>query len=314
MKRQSTPISSSMTELLELYKSHLVLGKSEQTVEAFVYDNRKFTGWLADHGVKRAGSIKTAHITRYLSHCRESGKMDSSVVRYLTSIKSFCRFLRKQKVMKEDVTEDVPVPMQKTKPPKVPTRQEMELLLQQPDVATESGLRDRAIMELMYSSGLRATELCELKLADFRNNQITVTCGKGNKTRCVPVTEEAAHWVSLYIEKHRAGASYAERYNNSMNSHLFITEIGSEIQRQLLCKKIVRYAKQAGLQEVTPHTLRHACATHLLDEGADLRLIQEVLGHASINSTQIYTHLSSNTMQKMFHQFHPRRKEAVCIG
>jgi integrase/recombinase XerD len=170
-------------------------------------------------------------------------------------------------------------------------------------VNTESGLRDRAMIELLYSSGLRATEICDLKLNHISDMQVMVKCGKRGKTRTIPMTEQAYQWINTYVEKHRK-----ERFSHDQGL-LFVTLQGKPIRRQFLFLMIKDYVCKADLQEITPHTLRHACATHLLDQGADLRMIQEVLGHSSIASTQRYTHLSSNKMQSMFKQFHPRDKQ-----
>lgn len=297
-----------------MYKAQITLSSSKHTVDAFIHDVTAFVNHLTLTGLRRLGSVKKAHINRYLSQCLEEGKQSSSVNRYLVSIRSFCKFLRREGILKDNITEDIPRMMQKTKAPHVPTREEIELLLEQPDVTTMIGLRDKAMLELLYSSGLRASELCDLKLTDFRENQVIIDCGKGNKTRCVPVTETAKHWIEQYIQKGRTGDSYAEIHNGRLTQSLFITEAGASIKRQLVTVKVMSYAKKAGLSDITAHTLRHACATHLLDQGADLRFIQELLGHAFISSTVIYTHLSSGSMQRMFHQFHPRRKEVVCLG
>jgi site-specific recombinase XerD len=151
---------------------------------------------------------------------------------------------------------------------------------------------------LLYSSGLRASELCALEYEDFKRSSVTVRCGKRSKTRTVPITDEAMDAIMGYIDT----------YRGHEGGWLFQTMLGRQIRRQLLCAIVVEYAKKARVQGVTTHTLRHACATHLLDQGADLRLIQEVLGHSSIASTQRYTHLSSGKMQEMFKQFHPREQ------
>ena len=290
-------ILSWMQESLSEFVAQLALSKSNTTVEAYHYDVAQFMEFLSECKVKRLSVLKPVHVVNYLGKCKQEGKSDSSINRYYMSIRSYCRFLRKSKLVEFDLTEDVTPPRNIQKAPRVPTVDEMDRILVQPNTDTESGTRDRAILVLLYSSGLRATELCDLKIEDFKENGIMVKCGKRSKTRTVPVTVEAAIAINVYIEK----------YRGKSKGYLFLTQMGKPLRRQLLSSTVSRYAKKAGVEDVTTHTLRHACATHLLDEGADLRLIQEVLGHSSIASTQRYTHLSSTKMQEMFQQFHPRR-------
>jgi site-specific recombinase XerD len=202
------------------------------------------------------------------------------------------RYLRIRKIITEDLLLEVPTPRIQKKAPYVPTVSEIEAIL-----AIPASRRDKAILELLYSSGLRASELCDLDIRDTSGFQIMVRCGKGGKTRTVPLTQQAYNTMAEYIQE-----------RGTQPGPLFQTLMQKKLRRQLLSKIVTSYAKKAGIEGVTTHTLRHACATHLLDQGADLRLIQEVLGHSSIASTQRYTHLSSNKMQEMFNKFHPRKK------
>ncbi len=292
-------ILSWMKDSLDKFIAQLSLSKSSPTVGAYRYDVGRFLEYLHSKKVKRMSSIKPTHIIDYLGYCKAGGKSDSSINRYFMSIKSYCRFLRRSKVLEIDLTQDISPPRNNQKAPYVPTKEEVAKILSQPPLNTESGVRDRAILEVLYSSGLRASELCDLKLEDFKQNSILVKCGKRSKTRTVPLTQEAVRAIYAYIQTYRGTAP----------GYLFVTLRGRQIRRQLLCSIVTDYALKAGISSVTTHTLRHACATHLLDEGADLRLIQDVLGHSSIASTQRYTHLSSNKMQEMFQQFHPRKKK-----
>jgi site-specific recombinase XerD len=169
-------------------------------------------------------------------------------------------------------------------------------MLVQVNLDDSAGVRDRAMLELLYSSGLRASELCNLDINDFKYDCVVVREGKRDKTRTIPITQEASSAIKNYL--------YIRGFEEG---NLFLTENRKPVRRQLLFKIVCRYANKAGIKGVTTHTLRHACATHLLDEGADIRLIQEILGHSSLTSTQRYAHLSSNKMQQMFKQFHPRK-------
>jgi integrase/recombinase XerD len=285
-----------MQELLNNYTEQISLSKSKQTVEAYKLDIIRFLEYLQGKGLKRITNLKGQNIVSYLGYQKSLGKGNASVNRYYMAIRSFCRYLRITRVIVEDICLEVSAPMFKQKAPYVPNLCEIEALLATPDLNTLAGRRDKAILELLYSSGLRASELCELEVKDVLGLQITVRCGKRGKTRTIPMTQEASNAIARYMQD-----------RGTQQGALFQTIMGKRIRRQLLCKMVGTYARKAGIEGITTHTLRHACATHLLDQGADLRLIQEVLGHSSIASTQRYTHLSSNKIQEMFKQFHPRK-------
>lgn len=295
MQNQS-PLPNWMSELLDLYRSQLILSKSKPTVDAYTHDIASFLKYMHMKGVRRAAHMKEAMIISYLGHHKSLGKSDSSLNRYYMSIRSFCRFLRRIKALPDDISLDVSAPRCIQKAPVIPSLSEMDSLLDLEDSHSDLRLRDKAILELLYSSGLRASELCDLTLADYCGHQVTIKRGKRGKTRTVPITPSAHESLSQYIE----------HYRGIEPGPLFTTVTGRKMTRQVLSKMVARHTKRAGIQSCTTHTLRHACATHLLEKGADLRLIQEVLGHSSIASTQRYTHLSSTKMQDMFKQFHPR--------
>jgi integrase/recombinase XerD len=293
-----TTISVSLMETLESFLAQLSISKSKMTVEAYKYDVSKFLEFITTKKVKTAKGLQPKHIIDYLGTCKLQGKSEASVGRYFMAIKAYCKHLRRSKVIIVDPTEDVTAPRITQKAPRIPTIAEMDRLLSQPNIKTPCGLRDRAILELVYSSGLRASEVCGLQLHHIGVHSVTISCSKRGKTRTIPLTEQAYSWVKRYMKECREGQRGA----------LFVTVMGKPLRRQLLYTTISEYAKKAKIEEVSPHTLRHACATHLLDEGADLRLIQEVLGHSSIASTQRYTHLSSAKMEAMFMHFHPRKQ------
>ncbi len=290
-------ITSWMSETLEGYEEQLVLSKSATTVAAYRRDVTCFFEYLMKKGVKRLGHVRGDHVISYLGYCKAEGKSDASLNRYYMAIRSYCRYLRKARLIGVDLTDDVTPPRTRLKAPRIPSVHEIERIVTAPGSESESGVRDRAILELLYSSGLRASELCDLELEDFREDSVLVQCGKRGKTRSVPLTGEAARAINDYVD----------RYRGKDAGYLFITMGGKQLRRQLLCKLVCLYAKKAGVDGVTTHTMRHACATHLLDQGADIRMIQEVLGHSSIASTQRYTHLSSNKIMAMFKNFHPRK-------
>lgn len=296
MIRPRTPHLSWAAQSLSDYLAVLKLSKSEPTVMAYKYDIGRFLEYAVEQGVKKASAIKTIHITNYLGFCKDCGKADASINRYYMAIRSYCTHLRKTKIVSFDLAEDVTAPKSLQKPAKVLTREQVEAMINMPDLSTEKGTRDKAILELLYSSGLRVSELCDLDLENFNNGSITVVKGKRGKTRTVPMTDSAT----------QALQSYLDQYRDDTNGPLFLTVYRQRLNRQRVSELAGSYAKKVGVKGVTAHTLRHTCATHLLDAGADIRFIQEVLGHSSIGSTQRYTHLSSNKMQDMFKQFHPR--------
>lgn len=293
--KNRTSILGWMSETLESFTSQLCISKSETTTSCYSVDVMKFLIYLSDRNVKRAKALRSMHVQDYLGKCKSEGKSNSSISRYYMSIRSYSRFLFKNKITDHDFTLDVEPPKYGFKAPRIPTEEEVVAILNAPDTDTEEGIRDRAILELLYSSGLRASELCNVKILDVGNRCITVDFGKGGKTRTVPISRESEKWIKLYV------------VNRRHDSHwLFLTRLGRQMSRQLIFNLVDRYSKKCGVPEVSPHTLRHSCATHLLNRGADLRFIQEMLGHSSIMSTQRYTHLSSQSMNQKFEMFHPR--------
>lgn len=280
-----------MQALLSDYIARILLSKSPKTVQAYTSDVLGLLDYMQSKGIKRIGQVKSQMLVSYLGHQKALGKSDATLNRYCMSIRSFFRYLRTARLIQEDFSLDVPTPRIKQKAPYVPSLCEIGAIL-----AIPTSLRDKAILELLYSSGLRASELCDLDIRDTAGYTILVRCGKGSKTRTVPLTQAAYDTIAAYVQE-----------RGTQSGPLFQTLMGKKLRRQLLSKIVTNYAQKAGIEGVTTHTLRHACATHLLDNGADLRLIQEVLGHSSIASTQRYTHLSSNKIQEMFKQFHPRK-------
>lgn len=287
-----TNLPKSLSSTLSDYEAQLSLSKSKPTVQAYVTDIK---GFMLHSDVKKLGSLKPKHVQSYLGHCKGLGRSDATLNRYYMSLKSFFKWCRKSQLC-HDITEDIDKPKHERTSPRIPSRAEVEHMLSLPADDWE-GIRDRAMMELLYSSGLRASELISLQLKDIGIDQVFIAKGKRSKPRMVPITPTASHWLQQYIDRCSIKGVLWQRINDLPFTRLDLYDI------------VVRYAKKAGLCDVTPHTLRHACATHLLNAGADLRLIQEVLGHSSISSTQRYTHLSSHNVQQMFQKFHRRDSE-----
>ncbi len=275
-------------------------GLSRHTVEAYFRDLEDFRRYLVPQrrSLERPG--KEA-VREYLESLRRKGMSSATVMRRIASLRSFFRFLQEEKKLSVDPTEDVVAPRLARKLPSVLTVAEVEALLSQPS-STPAGKRDRAMLELLYATGLRVSELLGLDVGDVDFVARVVRCrGKGDKERLVPFGSAAAHHLRLYLEKSRPLlASPGEEA-------LFVNRMGRRMTRQGFWKILRRYATQAGLaKRVTPHTLRHSFATHLLQGGADIRSVQEMLGHADISTTQVYTLLTGEHLRKEYREHHPR--------
>jgi len=243
------------------------------------------------------------HLHLYLDHLYQSGLSSRSVARHLTTLRSFYGFLLREGLIENDPTEHLRTPRQWQTIPKFLNLQEIDKIIQAPHVSRPTGLRDRAMMELLYATGLRVSELCRVGVGDL-NGELGVlrTMGKGNKQRLVPVGREAIQAVERYLQAGR-GALLKGRASR----YLFVTARGGCLTRQGFWKLLAGYGRQAGIfHGLTPHVLRHSFATHLLEGGADLRSVQVMLGHADISTTQIYTHVMRSRLRDTVDRHHPR--------
>lgn len=251
--------------------------------------------------------LDVVHLSRtdlrgFIAELSKSGLSPSSVGRIISAVRGFYKFLLIDGHIKKHPAEDLDTPQKGFYLPKFMTAEEVEKLLSQPDVSQEIGLRDRAILEIMYASGLRVSEAANLRIQDIDIDAGILTCkGKGNKQRKVPLGKSAIEWLRCHLAK-RKKKEHIEMRN------LFVTSLNKPINRQTIFKFIKEYAEKAGLADVSPHTLRHSFATHLLQNGADSRSVQAMLGHADISTTQIYTHITDNHLRKTYEKFHPRAK------
>lgn len=272
-------------------------GLARNSIEAYERDLKAFQKFLDCKNVK---GISEDQIIHYLSHLKNQGYAEASRFRFLVAIKVFFRFLKRENLISKNPSEHLSTLKLWKLVPEILSCQEVERLLQQPDRATLAGTRDAAILELLYSSGLRVSELCKLSLYDVDDEFVKVA-GKGSKERLVPIGKKALAAVDEYLARYRSLS------DSEKQTALFVSNRGAPLSRQTIWLMIKRYAKQAGIaKNISPHTLRHSFATHLLDRGADLRIIQELLGHASINSTDRYTQVSRTQIQNSFDLFHPR--------
>jgi integrase/recombinase XerD len=277
-------------------------GLRQNTLEAYQRDLTRYLRYLRTRN-RDALSLDRTEVPRYLLALRESGLTPRSVARHLSAIRQFHRFLVRRGRSAQDPTAHLEAPRPWRRLPGVLNGDEVDRLLGVRDVGTPHGLRNRAMLELMYASGLRVSELIGLHLGDVDLGLgIVRVVGKGDKERLVPLGDAAAETLRAYL---KAGRPRLER--GAASSHLFLGRHGRGLTRQMFWQLIKKVALAAGITKtVTPHTLRHSFATHLLEGGADLRSVQLMLGHADIGTTQIYTHLSRAHLKEIYDKFHPR--------
>lgn len=302
MSEQDEPTSTSRYLQPFLDSLWLEAGLSQNTVEAYRRDLLAFAAWLAKLDVDLAAA--TQHdIQRYQSQRMREGRKVRSEARLLSTLRRFYRYLLREDIRDSDPTAQLESPRLGKPLPDSLTEQDVEDLLAQPDVTDLLGLRDRTMLELLYASGLRVTELVGLKQEQINMRQGLVRCiGKGNKERLVPVGEVALDWLQQFFYESRPGL-----LNGKVTDDVFPTRRGKAMTRQAFWYIIKRYAKQAQIQKtLSPHTLRHAFATHLLNHGADLRVVQLLLGHSDLSTTQIYTHVAKERLKQLHGQHHPR--------
>jgi integrase/recombinase XerD len=289
---------------LDSFLEHVTVerGLRQNSLEAYRRDLERYLDHLAAHG-QAATAIDRTAVPRYLLTLREAGLAPRSVSRHLSAIRQFHRFLVRQGVAAEDPTAHVESPKPWRRLPGVLSTEEVERLLAVPQPTTPAGLRDRAILEVMYASGLRVSEAVGLRLADVDLGVgVLRVVGKGDKERLVPVGDMALQSVREYRLRGRPALE-----KDPPAAQLFLGRHGRGLTRQTVWHLITRCAKAAGIEKpVTPHTLRHSFATHLVERGADLRSVQLMLGHADIGTTQIYTHLSRSHLKAVYAKYHPR--------
>jgi len=277
-------------------------GLSENTLAAYRSDLLGLSHWLQQQelGLQSAGR---AELLGYLQQRVEQGSKPRSSARLLSSIRRFYRYLVRERQLSEDPSARIDAPKLGRSLPKSLTEEEVEALLAAPDPANLLGMRDRAMLEVLYASGLRVSELVGLTLQQLNLQQgLVKVIGKGNKERLVPLGEEALNWVERYVREGRGVL-----LGTVQTDVLFPSRRGSAMTRQAFWQLIKRYALQAGISKhLSPHTLRHAFATHLLNHGADLRVVQLLLGHNSLSTTQIYTHVARERLKNIHAQHHPR--------
>lgn len=294
-----------MQQQVEDYLAYLSVerGLAGNTLEAYGRDLQAYVRFLMEHNLISFPETNKETVRAYLEQLYRLGRATSTISRNLAAIKSFYQFLVREDRLAENPTEHLESPKVEKRLPHVMTLAEVELLLGQPAPDGAANLRDKAMLEVLYATGIRVSELVSLDRNDINLEAGFLRClGKGSKERIVPLGSVAIRAVDQYIQTARS-----ELCKSASELALFVNQHGHRLTRQGFWKIIKRYAKEAQIDEnITPHTLRHSFATHLLENGADLRSVQEMLGHADISSTQIYTHVTRNRLKEVYQKAHPR--------
>lgn len=278
-------------------------GLAANSIESYRLDLERFAACFGTEDSSAGGIPDAEEVRHYLESSYSDGLSSRSIARHTTTIRSFYQYLLREGVIHQDPTEFLPLPKQWSTIPKFLSLDEINRMLGAPDTNKPTGLRDRAMIELLYATGLRVSELCGVEIGDLEADLgvIRVT-GKGNKQRLVPVGKEALTAISAYVEggRNRILKGRSSRY-------LFVTARGGKLNRKSFWKLLIQHGKKAGIfHGITPHVLRHSFATHLVERGADLRSVQTMLGHADIATTQIYTHVVRSRLREEFDRHHPR--------
>ncbi len=293
-------------KLLEQFIDHLWMeyGLSENTLAAYRNDLAGFSLWLASEH-KRLILVTASEVQHYLASKFEQGFKNRSSARLLSSLRRFYAWLLRDRQISRDPTRLLEAPKAERPLPYALNEDQVVNLLQAPDTGDDIGYRDRAMLELLYATGLRVSELVNLQLSQVSIEPgVLRIMGKGNKERLVPVGEVALEWLSAYLRHVRPSLLQ----NRLATNAIFVTQRGTAMTRQAFWYMVKRHAVSAGIdpEKISPHTLRHAFATHLLNHGADLRVVQMLLGHSDISTTQIYTHVADQRLRDLYKQHHPR--------
>lgn len=278
-------------------------GLAPQTLEAYSRDLAKLSDWLASRKIDDLTQVQRSDILDFIAELHHRKLNNKTITRNLVTVRGLFRFMRRERYMKHNPTEDVDAPKVWRKVPEVLSVQEVEALLNAPEGSTPGEVRDRAMLELLYATGVRISELVGLSVNDVDLQACTVKAyGKGRKERIIPMSTEAAKRIRTYATDARP-----QLLKDRETDALFLNRSGRRLSRQGFWKLLKNYAAKAGIKKnISPHKLRHSFATHLLERGADLRSVQTMLGHADISTTQIYTQVNRVRLKEVHEKFHPR--------
>jgi integrase/recombinase XerD len=280
-------------------------GLAQNTVVSYERDLKSYLKYMKNVvQIKELNDVQRIYITQFLGYLKEQGKSSRTIARHIASIRALHQFLLREKVTDHDPTVHLAPPSLERNLPKVLSLQEVELLLNSPDTSDHYGLRDKAMLELLYATGIRVSELIALDLADIHLMLGYIRCiGKGNKERIIPIGNTAIKAIQVYLEQGRPQFISNKKHDQS----LFLNHHGKQLTRQGFWKILKKLALKSGInKDLTPHTLRHSFATHLLENGADIRSVQEMLGHADLSTTQVYTQVSKARLKDVYSRYHPR--------
>ena len=282
-------------------------GLAKNSVESYARDLAKLENWMTKNNFDLL-QLTRKDLREFLIDLSSEKLSPNSVSRIISALRGFYKFLAFDKHIEKNPAEDLIAPQKGFYLPKFLNQTEIERILLIPDVSQESGLRNRAILETMYACGLRVSEVCDLKISDAELDAGILTCkGKGGKTRKVPLGKSAVEWLKGYLILRR------KKENIEINN-LFVSSLGKPISRQEIFLMVKECGAKIGREDVSPHTLRHSFATHLIQNSADVRSVQQMLGHADISTTQIYTHITDAHLRKTYEKFHPRARKTQAMS
>lgn len=294
-----------MKEFIDTFLNYLSVerGLSVNTLNSYRRDLNFYMDFLTDKHIDALSKTTKNEVVNFMLYQKDKGLSANSISRRLTAIRVFYRFLVRERVLKTEPTSQIDSPKLWKRIPEILSLNEIEALLSQPNIRDTRGIRDRAILEVLYATGMRVSEAVNLKVDNVNKDIGFVRCiGKGNKERIIPLGKKAIDSIDRYLDKSRA-----RLLNKKESQFLFLNRFGKKLSRQSIWKLIRRYAQDAKIKKpIKPHILRHTFATHLLERGADLRSVQEMLGHSNISTTQIYTHINKERLKTIHKMFHPR--------
>ncbi len=294
-----------MHQSLDRFLNYLIVekGLSKNTIEAYSHGLNRFLNYLRRKGMEEVREISKLDIREFLLFLKKKGLSSKTLARNLVSIRVFLRFLTEESILSTNPAEEIESPKTAKTLPEILSLEEVEKLLEQPDPLIPRGMRDRSMLEMLYATGMRVSELTQLQVNHVHLEAgYVLIYGKGSKERIVPIGNEAMKWARRYMGETR------ERLLKKRESpFLFVNRSGKPMSRQHFWKSIKAYGRRAGIRKrIAPHILRHSFASHLLERGADLRSVQLMLGHVDISTTQIYTHVTGERLKKIHQRYHPR--------
>jgi len=298
-------IENTMDQMLDQFLHYLIVekGLAKNTIEAYSHDLNRFSDYLKAKGIQDILNVGKFDVRAFLLVLKRQGLSTKTISRNLVAIRTFFKFLIQEGILEANPIEEVGSPTVAKTLPEILTLKEVEELLEQPNIKTPLGIRDRAMLEMLYATGMRVSELTRLPMNQVNlEGGYVLIYGKGSKERMVPLGSEAMKWLALYLRMARG--RFAKRKESNA---LFISRSGKGMSRQRFWRSLKEYGRRAGIRKrISPHLLRHSFASHLLERGADLRSVQIMLGHVDISTTQIYTHVTGERLKKIHQRYHPR--------